>query len=236
VTSRLPSRSSRSQLSELRRLLRSEASTLLNELERLSKKQREVLQGLVRASERADDTTLMSEAKTLRESVESARRVLARLSAAEQSTEKLKAEWHDWECHSAYVDDAEHVTKKERQEIIASELRLRGVRIPSNSSQSISIHEAPCVSVPEAPCLSQVNDAENEPIIEVALELETPALDEQSILYWDALVSSLPPESIDERSLSRLLGAYRQIQGEQKRADRRKGTRRYRLGAFEAWS
>ena len=234
MKSRLPSRHSRSQLSELRRLLRSEAKTLLIELDRLTKAQREALLGLLKALEHSDDAKLMTDLASLRGSVEAARRALARVAIAGQSTEKLRTEWHDWECHAAFVEDAQHATKRERQEMIASELRMRGVRMPVSQVQPSVINAAPVTDAPVEAVIFAVQETMPEP--QIVEDDEVHAMSEDNIAYWDALISSLPPESTDERSLARLLGAYRMVQGEQKRADQRAGKRRYRLGAFDAWS
>ena len=232
---RLPSRRSRSQLSELRRLLRSEAKTLLNELERLTKAQREALQGLLKAVDHSDDAKLMTEIASLRGGVEAARRALARIAIAGQSTDKLRTEWHDWESHAAFIDDANHATKRERQEMIASELRMRGVRMPVVTPVPVEMGEsAPATEAPVEAVIFAVQETMPEP--QMMEEEEEVPMNEDNIAYWDALISSLPPESTDDRSLARLLGAYRMVQGEQKRADQRIGKRRYRLGAFDAWS
>jgi len=235
VKPRLPSRRSRSQLAELRRLLRSEAKTLVTELARVMKSQQEALNRVLKAVERSDDAKLMSELQVLRSDVEIARRALARIALAGQSTDKLRAEWSDWERHAAYVDDANHATKRERQEMIASELRMRGVRVPASSVFANEMGEP--VAVPDAPAEALVFAAvESMPDMPVTEEDSEPDMNEETISYWDALIASLPPESVDDRSLARLLGAYRRVQGEQKRMDRRQGTHRYRLGAFDAWS
>jgi len=215
--------------------LRSEAKTLLSELERLTKAQREALQSLLKAVDNSDDAKLMTEIASLRGDVEAARRALARIAITTQSTDKLRTEWHDWECHAAFIDDANHATKRERQEMIASELRMRGVRLPIPTPASIESGER--VSTEQVPVEAVVFAIqETIPAPQMMEEEDVETLSEDNIAYWDALISSLPPESTDERSLARLLGAYRQVQGEQKRADQRLGKRRYRLGAFDAWS
>lgn len=184
----------------------------------------------------------MSELPSLRRDVEIARRALARLSLAGQSTEKLRTEWNDWERHAAYVDDAVHTAKRERQEMIASELRTRGVRLPGQavqeplpvaavSSDEIVTEEGERIeALPPVPMIEPQQEA-----FQDATEVEGESNEEQ-LAYWDALIASLQPESLDERALARLLGAYRRVQGARKQRDRQTGTRRYRVGAFDAWS
>ena len=235
MNARLPSRRSRSQLAELRRLLRSEAKTLISEFIRISKSQHEALERVLTAVDRLDDAKLMSELQGLRRDVEIARRALARIALAGQSTDKLRTEWNDWERHSAFVDDANHATKRERQEMIASELRMRGVRVPG-AEYKMPVMEI--ASTPEAPsetiAFALVETVQEEPMF--LQEEAEPTMDQENIEYWDALIASLPAESTDERALARLLGAFRRVQGEQKRSDQRQGKRRYRMGAFDAWS
>lgn len=235
MNARLPSRRSRSQLAELRRLLRSEAKTLIAEFTRISKGQHEALERVLKAVDRLDDAKLMSELQDLRRDVEIARRALARIALAGQSTDKLRTEWNDWERHSAYVDDANHATKRERQEMIASELRMRGVRVPGAEYRMPVIEVA---TAPERPAETVTfalveTVPEEAPIME---EESEPPMRQENVEYWDALIASLPPESTDERAMARLLGAFRRVQGEQKRLDQRQGKRRYRMSAFDTWS
>jgi hypothetical protein len=216
--------------------LRSELKLLQAEWAKLTKERQAVLRRLQKAVERNDDAKLMAELPVLKGELEASRRALARIVIAGQRTDKLRAEWHDWERHSAYVDDAKHAVKQERQELIASELRMRGVRLSSVEQPRLEAEPMLVeIPAPEADAM-QVEEALESP---TPYEMQDEDREEPSgevIEYWDALISSLPPDQSDERSLARLLGAFRQVHGAQKSVDRRRGMRRYRLGAFDAWS
>lgn len=211
---------------------------MVAEWQRLTRERLASLERILKAAERSDDAKLLAELPAMKEELEAGRRALARMVISGQRTDKLRAEWHDWERHAAYVDDANHAVKRDRQEMIASELRTRGVRLssveaPAAEPVMLRIPESDMQDVTDAPALNIPAAVITE--WDVSEEEEAPELSE-AVAYWDGLIASLPPDQSDERSLARLLRAFREVHGVQKSQDRRTGTRRYRLAAFDAWS
>jgi hypothetical protein len=159
-----------------------------------------------------------------------------------QDIQKLKNEWHDWERHGLYADE-EHPLREERQEMIASELRIRGARVPKASYDQVAVMSAPQpITEPQVKQQEEgeMTESGNQSILiklkeEQEERANQQALKEQQSTYWDELVSGLDPAWPDTSQLARLLKAFRLAQGEQKLLDRQRGVRRYRLAAFEAW-
>ncbi len=234
---------SRPELKQLRRLLRAEAKALTKELERLTVEQRKRLMAVEKKLESASDRLLLSDLSAFQSELSSIRRGLGRLALVSQDIQKLKNEWHDWERHGLYAD-GEHPLREERQEMIASELRIRGARVPKGMNDQSMVMNAPQPAIgPQAMQQEereQRTEGTEQPIL-ITLEEDQEeranqqALAEQQATYWDELVSGLDPRWPDTSQLARLLKAFRMAQGEQKRLDRQRGVRRYRLTAFEAW-
>jgi hypothetical protein len=234
---------SRPELKELRRLLRAEAKALSKELDRLTGEQRKRLVAVEKKLENASDRLLLSDLAALQAELSSIRRGLGRLALVTQDLQKLKNEWHDWERHGLYAD-GEHPLREERQEMIASELRIRGARVPKGMNDQSIVMNAPQPTLGPQTMHQRTEEPKRESrevssIIMIEEDQEERALQqalaEQRATYWDELVSGLDPTWPDTNQLARLLKAFRMAQGEQKLLDRQRGVRRYRLTAFEAW-
>ncbi len=234
------SQENRPQLQKLRRFLRSEAKVLSEELDRLSTEGKERLKLINKKLEAASDRTLLTDAAAWKEELADLRRGVSRFALSGRHPQKLKNEWNDWERHASFTDPAEHETKRERQEMILSELRVRGLRVPQEiadrKAQSAKLNnETSTLEVaapaPPPPCFPPPQneegvggggDAEDEPR-------------ETCLPYWEQLIAGLDAENMDPEQLTRLFKAFRATHGEQKNLDRQKGERRFRLTAFESW-
>lgn len=236
-----PSSEARTHLLKMRKLMRAETNTLLKELHRHQNTLAKRLRGIEQRLRQDADASLLSELATIRDEIAAVRRGLARLSLAEQSTLKLKNEWHDWARHEEYSDDANHALRVERLEMIASELRLRGVKLPearigtqrdsATSVRRLTIEE---VTVSEPSICENPSNAADISLMEPETTFSSTDWNEVC-LYWDRLISGCDPSHTDVTQLARLLKTFREVQGERKRADKRHGIRRYRLDAFDAW-
>lgn len=223
----------------MRRLMRAEASTLAKELTKHQDALKKRLQKLEKRMQKDSDNVLLSELGTIRDELSSVRRGLARVSLSEQSTLKLKNEWHDWMRHEEASEGIDHLLREERLEMVASELRLRGCDVPepraTHASETAPLEietESAAQIVPEAP----MEDVLFEAVIESDEETEE-MVDWTTVgEYWDQLIAGCHPGHTDVLQLARLLKGFRDVQGERKRADRRQGVRRYRLTAFETWT
>lgn len=219
----------------MRRLLRVEAAALLKGQLSGQKNLKVRMERIIKRLESDSDGVLLSELAAIRDELAAARRGLARLAIAEQPTLKLKNEWHDWVRHAYHSEGEEHEVRFERLEMLASELRLRGVEMPhvempvSRSARrpaSIEVKVEPCIEEPVA--AEMMEDEETDEVVAQHWD--------EIGEYWERLIGGLHTEQADPGQLARLLHAFREIQGQRKRADRLAGVRRYRLGAFETWA
>ncbi len=220
----------------MRKLLRVEAAALLKGQLSGQKNLKGRLERIFKRLETDSDGALLSELASIRDELAAVRRGLARLAIAEQPTLKLKNEWHDWLRHAHHSEGEDHEVRSERLEMLASELRLRGVSMPrvempvskveSRKLKTTEVRVEPCVEMPVA--AEMLEDEETDEAIAHHWD--------EIGQYWERLIGGLHTEHADPGQLARLLHAFREIQGERKRADRLAGVRRYRLGAFEAWA
>jgi hypothetical protein len=220
----------------MRKLLRVEAAGLLKGQAGHQKNFKVRMERIIKRLESDSDGVLLSELAEVRDELAAARRGLARLALAEQPTLKLKNEWHDWVRHAHHSEGVDHEVRSERLEMLASELRLRGVEMPkvelpvskvaSRKSQVAEVRIEPCVEIPMA--AEMMEDGESDEVVAQHWD--------EIGQYWERLIGGLHTEHADPGQLARLFHAFREIQGERKRADRLAGVRRYRLGAFEAWA
>ena len=227
---------SQSRLAGLRRFLRTEAKMLEEELERAHAKGKKRLKLLKQKLEETSDRDLPTEAPAWKEELTAIRRGLSRLALSGTAAQKLKNEWNDWERHASFTDPADHDMRRERQEMIVSELRVRGLRLPAGAKAEVRPAAAP--SVPAMP----ENEEPAAPVPNMRKETNgMEGEDEESesretcLPYWERLIAGLDVENMDPSQVSRLLGAFRAMHGEQRSVDRQKGAHRFRLTAFESW-
>lgn len=219
----------------MRTFLRVEAAALRKGMTAHEKGLKARLERTLKRLEQDTDTVLLSDLGAIRDELAAVRRGLARQVISEQPTLKLKNEWHDWLHHAERAPDEDHELRSERLEMLASELRLRGVDVP--------VAEIPRPRRPSVPVEVRI-EAEEPPSFTTqepaATEEETEqivdSLVDEAGEYWERLIAGLHPDHSDPEQLARLLKAFRAIQGERKRQDRLMGVRRYRLTAFETWA
>lgn len=225
----------RTHLLKMRTLLRAEAAALMKAQATHQKGLKAQLERLIKRLDSESDGALLSELSAVRDELASVRRGMARLAIAEQSTNKLKNEWHDWMRHAEKSRGEDHALRTERLEMLSSELRMRGIEVPYSA-----VLERPSEQDQATPI--EVRVEEDTAVPEQTLEIVDEAQDEERSSwnevgeYWEQLIAGLHPDHADPVQLARLLRAFRNVQGERKREDRRHGVRRYRLTAFEAWS
>ncbi len=233
----------------MRRLLRAEAAALAQELAKHQGSLKKRLQDLEKRLQNDSDTLLLSDIGLIRDELSSVRRGLARLSISEQSTRKLKNEWHDWMRHEEASEGVDHLLREERLEMLASELRLRGHapsgawQVADTSARNVAhTEEASRAEDVSSDALASVREMPVETALSVVAELEGEEESEAQVdwtavgEYWEQLISGCHPRHTDATQLARLLKAFREVQGERKRLERRQGVTRYRLSAFETWS
>ena len=122
----------------LRRLFLSEAITLRTYLLEAMRGHERVLDSAIKALKRDTDAKLREEASDIHAELIAVRRALYRLLLARQERGELVNEWNDWKRHAEFSGMSLHHAREEREEMLASELRLRGLRM---STRQIVIQE-----------------------------------------------------------------------------------------------
>lgn len=125
-----PAHDSRPEAQRIRRLFLAEAETLRQYLAEAMKGHNQLLVEMITALKRNTDEQLRDEASELHNELIGVRRALYRLLLARQARTELLSEWNDWKRHAEFSGERVFRPREERQEMLASELRLRGVRIP----------------------------------------------------------------------------------------------------------
>lgn len=219
---------------EMRRLLLSEAKTISTLLDAAFSGHGSLLKELIEDLSKKPDGILMERWDSVCKELLSIRRALYRLILARQSRSELLNEWNDWERHARASAGDKSLTRFERQEMLASELRLRGIEVPR---ASIVEEEKPAPRVApviEAPVIqkAEIVDAAEAPSLADDWEPMWLAQADDSAEYWESLVPGFDAPHLSQAQAMRLAKGFRMAQGDRKQADRARGIRRYRLNAF----
>jgi len=207
-----------------------EQRVIAHELERVLSSYDARLADLAKRIRGMDDQMLMAEWRNLREEQNALRRVVRRAEAAELDQRALTDEWNQWRMQ----DDATWTSaQKERQEIIRSELAVRGIRLPETRSDRGWKEEGTENRVPIT--------VSGRPM---KIERQTPDDFEE----WDETIGTHASNAVefledeirafleaganDPVQAAEMMKQLRQAQGDLRLIDRARGTRRYRLGAF----
>ncbi len=223
-------------LSGVRTLLRSEIDVLLTEAREISSEITHELRGYAKRLKNESDVELRADLGSIDAELLSIRRGLQRIALSQWDTRRLLDEWHEWE-QVRGASHGEHGTAQDRQELIASELAVRGrdprmpvvaqasspvVPLVSDEvvvTQSIESIELPVAS-PSAPWLA---DWPSEHAVMVEAEYS----------YWNDLVSGMQRTPLaDPSSAMAMYKGLRRAHAEQRLLDRMTGTKRDRLAVF----
>src|SRR5688572_11410081 len=121
---------------EMRRLLLSEAKTISKLLDSAFSGHGSLLKELIEDLSKKPDRELAERWDVVCQELLSVRRALYRLILARQSRSELLNEWNDWERHAYVSKGDKSLARFERQEMLASELRLRGIDLPRTTLSS----------------------------------------------------------------------------------------------------
>jgi hypothetical protein len=222
---------------EMRRLLLSEAKTISKLLDSAFSGHGSLLKELIEDLSKKPDGELLERWESVCQELLSVRRALYRLILARQSRAELLNEWNDWERHAQVSKGDKSLARFERQEMLASELRLRGIDLPrpSMSAPDAIVFEKITVSVEMTP-----------PVVEAAKEEEVvPSLADdwepmwlsqadEAANFWDGMIAGTDAPHLSPGQAMRLAKGFRMAQADRKQADRVRGIRRYRLTSFGA--
>lgn len=223
---------------EMRRLLLSEAKTISKLLDSAFSGHGSLLKELIEDLSKKPDRELADRWDVVCQELISVRRALYRLILARQSRSELLNEWNDWERHAQVSKGDKSLARFERQEMLASELRLRGIDLPRPSLSSMEPEVAVVTSVVvevAQPALPQVFvEAEAQPSLADDWEPMWLSQADEAADFWEGVVAGADAPQLSAGQAMRLAKGFRLAQGNLKQADRVRGIRRYRLSAFGA--
>jgi len=221
---------------EMRRLLLSEAKTISSLLDRAFSGHGSLLKELIDDISRKPDAQLMESWDIFCQELLSVRRALYRLILARQSRSELLNEWNDWERHAHHSRDDKSLTRFERQEMLASELRLRGIDIPVAKSYNESQEKKESSVVVSAP-IAVVSEKPLPPEpVSLADDWEPLWLNQadHAADFWESVLCGIDSPQLTQGQALRLVRGFRLAQANQKQADKVRQIRRYRLSTFGA--
>lgn len=221
---------------EMRRLLLSEAKTISKLLDSAFSGQGSLLKELIEDLSNKPDRELMQRWDVVCQELISARRTLYRLILARQSRSELLNEWNDWERH-AYVSKGDKcLARFERQEMLASELRLRGIELPrpslSTMEEPTEVSTSVMIEVQQPVIEAAVAETEEQPSLADDWEPMWLAQADTAADFWEGVVAGADAPHLSAGQAMRLAKGFRLAQGNRKQADRVRGIQRYRLSAF----
>ena len=223
---------------EMRRLLLSEAKTISKLLDSAFSGHGSLLKELIQDLSHKPDSQLVEHWDVVCQELLSVRRALYRLILARQSRSELLNEWNDWERHAYVSKGDKSLARFERQEMLASELRLRGIELPRSIVSSIEGEKKEISSiVMEAPKPVDeplLNESEAQPSLADDWEPMWLAQADSAADFWEGMVAGTGAPHLSGGQAMRLVKGFRFAQGNRKQADRVRGIRRYRLSAFGA--
>lgn len=223
---------------EMRRLLLSEAKTISGLLDTAFAGHGSLLKELIEDLSKKPDQLLMEQWDVVCQELLAVRRALYRLILARQSRTELLNEWNDWERHALLSKGDKSLTRYERQEMIASELRLRGIDVPIPRVHDEQAKVEVSDPVTEIPPIE-------EPVQEIALPADVQSLSDdwepmwlkqadEASDYWESLFVSVDAPHLSPGQAMRIAKGFRTAQANRRQADKARKIRRYRLGAFQA--
>lgn len=214
-------------IANARRLLQAEVKVLLTESKILSQGLERELKACASRLERATETELKGELRAMDKDLNRVRQGLQRFMLAGWETRQLLDEWHEWE-RLRQISDGQHEPGIARQELLASELAIRGVQLPKPTPDVPCSVSRECLPA-SVPCpVSREDDwlVEWSVLHKQAVEAE--------YAYWNDLAAAMSriPFYTGEAALA-LYKGLKHAHAEQRLLDRREGVRRYRLSVFE---
>lgn len=223
-----PAHDSRPEAQRIRRLFLAEAETLREYLTEAMKGHNQLLTEMISALKRHTDDKLREDASELHNDLIAVRRALYRLLLARQARTELLSEWNDWKRHAEFSGERVFRPREERQEMLASELRLRGVRIPGYVMDEpyIPLEEAarsqptiiPVIREEDKVAIQEPKDSLQSDWQEVLATFEQQLPESE---FEDLVEACLSP-SANPRSSSAVLRTARRHQGHQAKRKRHK--------------
>ncbi len=221
---------------EMRRLLLSEAKTISKLLDAAFSGHGSLLKELIEDLSKKPDQALMEHWDSVCKELLSVRRALYRLILARQSRSDLLNEWNEWERHAHLSKGDKSLARFERQEMLASELRLRGIEVPRSAFPVENIEEKH-VSVELAVAPKAVEASPEEVVVSPSLADDWEPMwlsqADESADFWESMAGGFHAPHLTAAQAMRLAKGFRMAQADRKQADRVRGIRRYRLSAFE---
>lgn len=213
-----------------RKRLAEEQRQLSESLERTLAAYDERVASLANRIRSLDDASLAREMALIRDAQIVLRRILRRLDIAERPTRELMDEWHDWETVGQISNGAPHPEKPVRQELLRSELTLRGIDLPRRAPETQEPVQEP--SRPAAEVLPEERGYAEPAVMDDLPEWDE-MLEATSAGGWSGLSKAHATQPEQMKHLAQLAAQLRAEQGALRLHDRHKGIRRHRVAVFE---
>ncbi len=225
-----PAHDSRPEAQRIRRLFLAEAETLRQYLAEAMKGHSQLLMEMVTALKRDTDERLRENANDIHNDLIGVRRALYRLLLARQARSELLSEWNDWKRHAEFSGERVYRPREERQEMLASELRMRGVRIPGYVMEDpfIPLEETvrsqptivPVIHEEDEVTISEPKDSLQSDWQEVLASFEQNLPESE----WEDMIEACLSPAAHPRSASAVLRSARKHQGHQAKRRRKTAT------------
>lgn len=219
---------------ELRLDLQAEQREIADELERTFTVYQERLHSLARRLQGADERTIQAEVGLIRETQAALRQVIARVEVADRETRSLLDEWEDWE----RFDQGKSPSDKHiRQELLRSELALRGVRMqrpesapssPDKGSRQQAEGLPPTIGAADHEHVVKAEQISSTGLIEAWEETMTNLLP-VTLEAWEREGQAAHAGEVSDKHAASILHQIKETHAAQRSFDRQSGKRRHRM-------
>lgn len=215
----------------LRQMLLAEARLLKTQIAQSQAEFKAELERIKKEAESAKDARLSERAAELIQALACLRRGLYRAEIARTPDRDLLDEWHEWERLGSVAGTSELKRRLafERQEMIRSELSLRGVRMPEPRREIDStLSKTPSVS---PPLQGGEVELETKDVFEQAppqdwlavWETERRVWADENEQYWNEVISNIDLAVLEPVDAAQLVRMKRKAHAEKLLSDRRGG-------------
>jgi hypothetical protein len=178
---------------------------IADELEGALVSYQERLQDLAARLSMLDDEGILAEGETIRSAQQSLQRAVRRASVSERSTQELTNEWQDW-ARYAFQGPLARTLADERQEMLRSELALRGVHLEKEERDADAVSQ-PCAEEIPAPFLAPLPPTPASFVADDFPEWDEiiPSAIKNEVDHWERTLAEYPLEFGDPIHLADLI-------------------------------
>ncbi len=219
---------------QLRTELMIEQRRLTQAVQALLQSSEEELRTLAERVQRVADADISREAPQIIAAQRALDVRVMRMQLAQRETRSLLDEWHDWQRYTCVEDEA---LRRLQQELVRSELAVRGVTVLTNVS--ITEEEEQENARPAAPLIARIDvrsmrwDLDHEAALNEAWRKKIEQPLQQSVAYWEARAREfLVDRSGPSITAARTFAALRTAHALQRGHDKTQGRTRERVAGL----